>query len=108
MIEALAANWLPALWSLVGVPILFGAFVEIYYRINLSSTGPLPFQSPRGRVIWFVVFGMCLVSGIACVLRFPFERGWSTIVASGTYAVVMSVVLMIVAVYVSYRLGDSI
>jgi hypothetical protein len=107
IMETSLVSWERLTWALVGVPVTFGLLIEGCMRIGIAKGNLLPFHSARGKVVWFLVFGACLASGIPA-----FTVGglgtWSQALALVAYLVLMAVGLAAVAVWLSVLHGDSI
>lgn len=104
----LVTLWAPTLWCIIGVPLLFGVVLQTYFRFSITKGESMPFRSPRGRELWILAFGVCLAAGLAGVFLLPIAGTWWKIAAAAIYAVVMSVVLVMVAAWLSLKNGDSI
>ena len=95
-----------ALWALVGVPSVFLAYINLSYGYALTH-GYLPFVS--GRVwLWFIVYGICLVSGAFCLARLPIVRDKNPLWAGVPYLLLMGVLLAGIHLAVACANGDCL
>jgi len=82
-------------WAVVGTPLFFWAFVYIayqnFYLLLLRTSSP---KSVLDGTIW-VVFGLCLVSGVLALFSLPFPKRWFRVSAVVLYLVAMSGVLLV-------------
>jgi len=92
--------------ALVGVPIVFGAYVFASYRLALRQ-GYLPFTL-YPEWYWFAVYGTCLVAGTALIYFTKLAPHWLRIIAGIVYATAMSVGLLLVHLVVACANGDCL
>jgi len=101
--ERMGMQWVVAL---VGVPIAFGAYVLISYRVALGR-GYLPYtHTPEW--YWFAAYGLCLFVGAFLVYRVLIRPTWLRITAGLAYAVAMGVGLLAVQLFVACSQGDCL
>jgi hypothetical protein len=88
-----------ASWSIVGVPVIFAGYVEWSYQYSLSRSG-LPFNI-LPQWLWFVIFGICIISGAIAVGALPFKNNRVRIALIVSYLVVMIIMLASIHIYVA-------
>jgi hypothetical protein len=104
----LVAPTILTVWLTLGVPLLFGLVLQLYYRAASAKGDSMPFHSRKGGVIWFATFSACLISGLFAVLLMPISGTWPMVAAAIGYVVAMALVLVLVATWLSVRNGDSL
>jgi len=95
-----------SLWAIIGVPAVFGVYVNWSYKFSLSR-GKLPINTLPSW-LWFGVFGICLATGLLAIQRLKFERKLIRIMLSVGYLVIFIVLLIVISLYVSCINGDCI
>jgi len=101
-----AGRWILLASSLAGVPLLFGTFVAVSYRVALRR-GMLPFLGDH-EWRWWAAFGVLLVCGSGCIYAVApgyVTRRWLALTG---YLVVMAITLGVVAFVVSCMQGDCL
>jgi FtsH-binding integral membrane protein len=93
-------------WSLAGVPVVFGLFLAISYRLALTR-GELPFLDHH-EWRWWMAFAVLLFSGIACIFDASSAYLARRSLAVLGYIVVMGITLFLVAFSVSCMQGDCL
>ena len=96
------------LWTgaVVGVPVLFGAYVLASYRLALRQ-GFLPFTL-YPEWYWFSAFAGCLVIGLVFVYLTSLAPAWLRVTVGLVYFVVMAVGLLAVHLFVACVSADCI
>lgn len=95
-----------SIWALGGVPLMFFIYVEWSYHYALSK-GKLPF-SALPEWLWFLVFGLCLVSGLVSLFNLSVFQAKNRIFLGTLYTLVMSGILLAVHLFVACNNGDCI
>lgn len=98
-----ALLWLVAL---VGVPVVFGGYVLVSYRLALSQ-GALPFTL-YSEWYWFAAYAICLAAGVVFIYFTSLKPNWLRIVAGLAYGAAMAVGLLAVHLVVACFSGDCI
>lgn len=96
-------------WALVGVPLAFFLYTEWSYSYALSR-GKLPFLGPS-EWLWYVGFGICLITGLASVVRLSVLRSkrlWLLSLIGAGYLLLMGVALVAIGFFVACHNGDCI
>lgn len=95
-----------SIWALLGVPIVFAAYVHLAYRIALSR-GDLPFlASAEWR--WYAGYSLLLGSGLLAVTLIPFSKRWVGVALGVAYVGIMGILLAGVSLEVSCVNGDCL
>jgi hypothetical protein len=97
-----------SMWLIVGVPVAFAVTLQTYYRTATAKGEAMPFHSPRGMALWWVVFCVSLASGLGALLFLPMSSASFKLIVAVAYTVAMAVVLVLVAAWLSLKNGDSI
>ena len=100
-------NYVLGVWAVGGAPLFFWLFVFIAYQIFLRE-GSLPFGSPLGETIWFVVFGLCLLSGVVALVSLPFPYRWLRVGAAVLYLAAMPGLLFVMGLFAACANGDCL
>lgn len=98
--------WALRVWAVAGVPVFFGTYVLGEYRYALSH-GQLPL-SIFPEWLWFIVFGLCVVSGVVALNLLPFRQLWVRITTNIIYVPVIVVSLLYVHLFVVCANGDCL
>jgi hypothetical protein len=101
-------SWNIALWlgALLGVPVAFGTYVFVSYRLALRQ-GFLPFAL-YPEWYWFAAFAGCLIVGLIFIYFTSLNPTWLRISIGLLYLVVMAVGLLGVHLFVACASGDCI
>jgi hypothetical protein len=100
-------NYVLGVWAVGGAPLFFWAFVYFSLKIFLDQ-GSLPFNSPLGETIWFLVFGFCLISGVVALVALPFPYVWLRVVAAVLYLAAMPGLLFVMSLFAACANGDCL
>jgi|SRR4051812_304972 hypothetical protein len=87
--------------ALVGVPVAFGAFVLVSYKMKA-----LPFLS-SGEWLWYAAFACCLILGVRPVYL-AVKSPRLKLLACGLYVVLMGFLLGAVAFQAACLMGDCL
>jgi FtsH-binding integral membrane protein len=93
-------------WVFVGIPLTFYIYIESAYRYALSQ-GKLPFLG-SSEWLWYVVFGVCLASGVISVIKLPILRGRNPYAVVLLYVALMGTALFAIHLVVACGKGDCL
>src|SRR5262245_20249629 len=99
-------RWLLGMFALVVPPTIFALYVWGSYQLALAQ-GLLPLNFfPEW--LWYVVFVICTLCGLASVLAIAPKKISKRLALSLVYIVVMTVVLLRIHLTIACSLGDCI
>jgi len=96
-----------AAWAIIGVPLVFAAFVQWSYQYSSEIGGLLP-SKVLPVWLWYTAFAISLISGVFAVICMKFENKLSKIAVPTVYAIGMAIALLWAHYYVACRNGDCL
>ena len=94
-----------AVWSFLGVPIIYFLYSDLSYRYALSQ-GKMPFTGEREWLIYFSL-AICLSTGGFCLGKISIFRR-HIVVSELTYFIAMGVILLVIYIAVAFGHGNSL
>ena len=74
---------------------MFGLLQYVLFMAAMPQNW-FPSLSSYRTILWFVLFGLCLLSGLISLLYVSIPRRWLRVTVCGVYLVLMSGVLLLI------------